>query len=76
LAVSNTTNPEWLREKQVTAQFALSHTILYALRLAGEIRSVSLKLPGNKYGARLFNVASVREFIARQEASIMGVKHE
>ncbi|QTN34140.1 hypothetical protein HZ994_18055 [Akkermansiaceae bacterium] len=59
---------EWAREKQVTAQFGLTHTILYNLRLEKKIRSVSLRGEGKQYGARLYNVASIREFLANQEA--------
>ena len=57
---------EWAREKEIIARFGLSHTIIYNLRKSGEIESVSLRLGGNKYGARLFNVDSVRNFISRQ----------
>ena len=42
--------------------------ILYGLRKAGKIRSVSLKGEGKQYGARLFNVASIEAFLASQEA--------
>jgi hypothetical protein len=61
------TEPEWAREKQITAQFALSHMILFSLRKTGKIRTVSLRSEGAKYGARLFNVASVRDYLAKQE---------
>ncbi len=60
--------PEWAREKQITAQFGLTHTILYNLRREGHIRTVSLRGKGKQYGARLFNVASVRAYLAKQEA--------
>ncbi len=62
--------PEWAREKQITAQFNLTHTILYNLRREGKTRTVSLRGEGKRYGARLFifNVASVRSFLAKQEA--------
>lgn len=60
---------EWAREKQITAQFALTHTILYNLRLENKIRSVSLRGEGKQYGARLYNVASIREYLAQQEAA-------
>ena len=60
--------PEWLREKQVTQRYALSHMILFTLRKAGKIRSVSLKTEGKAQGARLFNVASIEAFLASQEA--------
>lgn len=61
--------PEWASEKQVTAQLGLSHMILFNLRKAGKIRTVSLRAEGAKYGARLFNVESIREYIAAQEAA-------
>jgi hypothetical protein len=66
--MSKLTDPEWAREKPITAQFGLSHMILFNLRKQGEIRSISLRGEGKQYGARLFNIASVREYLARQEA--------
>ncbi|WP_367872340.1 hypothetical protein [Luteolibacter sp. Populi] len=45
--------------------------ILFNLRKAGKIRTVSLRAEGAQYGARLFNVASIREYIAAQEAAWM-----
>lgn len=62
------TRIEWAREKQITAQYGLSHMILFSLRKAGKIRTVSLKGEGKKYGARLYNVASIEAFLASQEA--------
>jgi hypothetical protein len=67
-AMKALTDPEWLREKQVISQFALSHMILFNLRKEGKIRTVSLRGEGKQYGARLFNVASIREYIAKQES--------
>lgn len=58
---------EWAREKQITAQFGLSHMILYTLRREEKIRSVSLRAEGKKYGARLYNVKSIRQFLAGLE---------
>ena len=58
---------EWAREKEVTAQFGLSHMILFNLRKAGSIRTLSTRAEGKKYGARLFNIESVRDYLARQE---------
>lgn len=60
-------DPEWMREKGITTHFGLSHMILFNLRKQGQIRTVSLRGEGKQYGARLFNVASVREYLARQE---------
>jgi hypothetical protein len=59
---------DWAREKQITARYGLSHMILFSLRKAGKIRTVSLRGEGKKYGARLFNVASIEAFLASQEA--------
>lgn len=60
--------PEWAREKHITAQFGLSHMILYTLRREEKIRSVSLRAEGKKYGARLYNVESIRQYLAELEA--------
>ena len=62
------TEQEWIREKQATGQFGLSHMVLYNLRKAGSIRTVSLRGEGKQYGARLYHVGSIREYLARQEA--------
>lgn len=59
---------EWAREKQITTQFGLTHMILYTLRREGKIRTLSLRGEGKQYGARLYNVASIREYLAEQEA--------
>ena len=61
-------DPEWAREKQISAQFGLSHMILFNLRKQGEIRTLSTRGDGKQYGARLFNIASVRDYLGRQEA--------
>lgn len=58
---------EWAREKQITAQFGLTHTILYTLRREDKIRSVSLRAEGKKYGARLYHIASIRQYLASME---------
>lgn len=60
--------PELARETYVSARFRMSHMILYGLRKRGEIRSVSLRSDGAKYGARLFHVGSIRDYLERQEA--------
>jgi hypothetical protein len=62
------TEPEWAREAYVAARFGLSHMILFRLRKRGEIRSVSLRSDGAKYGARLFHIGSIRDYLERQEA--------
>lgn len=63
------TEPEWADERKfITPVFGLGHTTLYNLRKAGLIRSVSTKTEGQKYGKRLYNVASVRAYLEAQEA--------
>lgn len=62
------TPKQWAREKQITEQYGLTHMILYDLRIARKIRTVSLKQEGKKYGARLYNIASIEDFLASQEA--------
>lgn len=59
---------EWAREKQITAQFGLTHMILYTLRREGKIRTLSLRSEGKQYGARLYNVSSIRRYLTEQEA--------
>jgi hypothetical protein len=61
-------DPEWARERDITAQFGLTHMLLFNLRKEGKIRSLSTKGDGKNYGARLFNVASIRAYLAGQEA--------
>jgi hypothetical protein len=60
--------PEWADEKFITQIFGLKHTPIFNLRKAGKIRSLSTKGEGQKYGKRLFNVASVRAYLLAQEA--------
>jgi hypothetical protein len=60
--------PEWAREKDITARFGMTHTVLYNLRKGGVIRSASIRTTGAKYGIRIFHVGSIRDFIEKQEA--------
>ncbi len=69
LQMKDHTKTKWAREKQITERYGLSHMILFNLRKAGKIRSVSLKDEGKRYGARLFNIASIEEYLASQEAA-------
>jgi len=64
----NKQEAEWTREKQITSQFGLTHTILYNLRREGKIRTLSLRGEGKQYGARLYHVPSIRQYFAEQEA--------
>jgi hypothetical protein len=60
---------KWADEKFVTANYGLTHTPLFNLRKSGAIRSLSLRGEGQKYGKRLYNVASIEAFLAKQEAA-------
>lgn len=62
------TEPEWADEKYITRNFGLTHTPIFNLRKARKIRSLSTKGEGQRYGKRLFNVASIRAYLAAQEA--------
>jgi len=66
-ALPKTTEPEWADERFITQTFGLTHTPIFNLRKARKIRSLSTKGQGQKYGKRLFNVASVRAYLAAQE---------
>ena len=59
---------EWFDEKQVTRVFGITHTPLFNLRKAGKIRSLSLAGDGQSYGKRLYNLQSIRDFLAGQES--------
>jgi len=64
-------NPEWIRcPKSGTEHFTgFSRAKLYALAAEGKIRSVSIRDPGAIKGTRLFELASILEFIEKCEAS-------
>ena len=64
---AKTITPEWADEKIITQLFGLTHTPLFNLRKAGKIRSISTATDGAKYGKRLFNVQSIRDFLDAQE---------
>jgi len=59
---------EWIDERQVIRIFGITRTPLYNLRKCGAIRSLSLRTEGATYGKRLYNVASIREFLATRES--------
>lgn len=63
--------PKWIRcPKSGTEHFTgFSRAKLYALAAEGKIRSVSIRDPGAIKGTRLFELASILEFIEKCEAS-------
>lgn len=57
------TNSEFGRVADVTRLFGLRRGTLYALLRTGKVRGVLLRVQRGKSGVRLFDMASVREFI-------------
>ena len=55
--------PEFADHRTARALFGLSRSYLYNLASERKIRSVSLRKPGAIKGRRLFDCASIREFL-------------
>lgn len=60
--------PEYGDEKDVRIQFGIRGTQLYQLRKNDDIKSIVIKAKGNERGKRLYSYASIRKFLASQEA--------
>jgi hypothetical protein len=58
--------PEFGRVADCTQLFGLRRGTLYNLLRDGKIKGVLLRVRGQKSGVRLFDLASVREFIRRE----------
>jgi hypothetical protein len=58
--------PEFADHRTARALFGLSRSHLYILANERKIRSVSIRKPGALKGRRLFDCASIRDFIAAQ----------
>jgi hypothetical protein len=56
--------PEFAGHAKMRELFDLSRTHLYRLSSEGKIRSVSLRERGKTRGRRLYDVQSVRDFLA------------
>lgn len=65
--------PVWIRSPKVGPEHytGFSRAKLYELAGDGKIRSVSIREKGKMKGTRLFNLASILDFIARCEAGQM-----
>lgn len=63
-APCNYSDSEWLRPRQVVAQYNFGRTFLFSLIAEGVIRSVSLKKRGGVRGIRLISRASLDGYLA------------
>lgn len=57
-------NPEFAGHKKIRELFDLSRTHLYRLSCEGHVRSVCLRERGKIRGRRLYDVQSVRNYLA------------
>ena len=64
-ASSVTNSPEFIDSKGMRQMFGISRTATYDLINDGLIKSVSLRRKGRARGRRLFDVASVRNYLMR-----------
>ena len=64
-ASSVTNSPEFIDSKGMRQMFGISRTATYDLINDGLIKSVSLRRKGRARGRRLFDVASVRDYLMR-----------
>jgi len=59
-------DPEFVDCPGLEARFGIKRSLAYALLAEGAIRGVSLRRRGQIRGKRLFDVASVRDFLRTQ----------
>lgn len=62
--------PEFGRTPDATHVFRLKRGTLYNLHAQGQIRGVLLRVKGNKSGVRLWDMASIREYIQAQMETV------
>jgi hypothetical protein len=55
--------PEFGRHGDVRRIFGIKRGTLYTLTNAGLVRSVSLRRPGQKFSCRLWQMASIRNYL-------------
>jgi hypothetical protein len=63
---SLTNDPEFVDCPGLQARFGIKRSLAYALLAEGAIKGVSLRRGGQTRGKRLFDVASVRNFLRTQ----------
>jgi len=59
-------NPEFLRTEDVKKVFGIRRGSLYGLGAQGKVKSVLLRIRGNRLGVRLWSVVSIRSYIERE----------
>lgn len=73
VAVTSKHDPEFVDVEGLRERFGIKRSLAYALLNDGAIKGVSLRRRGQVRGKRLFNVESVRAFLAeRTDASVKG----
>lgn len=63
LAGSQGSLPEFGRWQDVQRIYGVKRGTLYNLLKAGQVRSVSLRKPGQKFAVRLFHLQSIRDYL-------------
>jgi hypothetical protein len=66
VAASTIHNPEFVDVQGLRELFGIKRSLGYALLKDNKIKGVSLRRRGQSRGKRLFDVASVREFLQGQ----------
>jgi hypothetical protein len=65
VAISSDAHAEFIDVEGLRARFGIRRSLAYVLLQDGLIRGVSLRRQGRTRGKRLFDVASVREFLRK-----------
>jgi hypothetical protein len=65
--VSAVSDAEFVDSIGLHARFGIKRSLAYTLLADGAIKGVSLRRRGHLRGKRLFDVASVRAFLAKQQ---------
>ena len=74
VTASPANDAEFVDSPGLQARFGIKRSLAYALLADGAIRGVSLRRHGHVRGKRLFDVASVRAFLAKQQMESEGGK--
>jgi len=62
-ATTSSCLPEFGRWQDVQRLFGIKRGTLYGLIAEGQIRSITLRKPGRKFGCRLIHLQSVRDYL-------------